>query len=78
MLNKMRTVSHDFSSGLLSDSACVRLQFALVVRNGQKLNIHAEELVIGDIIDVKFGDRVPADIRVVSAHGFKVRLLESF
>ncbi|KAI0231032.1 Sodium/potassium-transporting ATPase subunit alpha [Lamellibrachia satsuma] len=47
-------------------------QFALVVRNGDKLNLHAEELVVGDIIEVKFGDRVAADIRVISAHGFKV------
>ncbi|ELU12040.1 hypothetical protein CAPTEDRAFT_168025 [Capitella teleta] len=47
-------------------------QFALVIRNGEKLNLHAEELVVGDIIEVKFGDRVPADVRVISAHGFKV------
>merc|ERR1712227_181904 len=47
-------------------------QFALVVRNNEKVNLHAEELVVGDVIEVKFGDRVPADIRVVSAHGFKV------
>lgn len=27
--------------------------------------------MVGDILEVKFGDRVPADIRVISAHGFK-------
>jgi sodium/potassium-transporting ATPase subunit alpha len=48
-------------------------QYALAIRNGQKTNIHAEELVVGDIVEVKFGDRVPADIRIISAHGFKVR-----
>jgi sodium/potassium-transporting ATPase subunit alpha len=47
-------------------------QFALVIRNGQKLNVRAEELVQGDVVDVKFGDRVPADVRIISAHGFKV------
>ncbi|CAD5115943.1 DgyrCDS4873 [Dimorphilus gyrociliatus] len=47
-------------------------QYAIVVRNGESLNVHAEELVVGDIIEVKFGDRVPADIRIISAHGFKV------
>jgi len=47
-------------------------QFAIVIRDGEKLNVHAEDLVIGDLIEVKFGDRVPADIRVLSAHGFKV------
>jgi len=35
--------------------------------------MHAEGLVVGDVIEVKFGDRVPADIRVITAHGFKVR-----
>jgi len=44
-----------------------------VVREGQKLNVNAEQLVCGDIVEVKFGDRVPADIRILSAHGFKVQ-----
>jgi len=47
-------------------------QFAIVIREGQKLNVNAEQLVRGDVVEVKFGDRVPADIRVLSAHGFKV------
>ncbi|CAD5120356.1 DgyrCDS8929 [Dimorphilus gyrociliatus] len=47
-------------------------QYAIVIRNGEKLTVHAEELVLGDLIEVKFGDRVPADIRIVSSHGFKV------
>ncbi|ETN87086.1 Na,H/K antiporter P-type ATPase, alpha subunit [Necator americanus] len=46
--------------------------FALVHRDGQKQQIRTEELVIGDIVEVKGGDRVPADIRVISAFGFKV------
>jgi len=48
------------------------VQFAIVIREGQKLNVNAEQLVRGDVVEVKFGDRVPADIRVLSAHGFKV------
>lgn len=47
-------------------------QYAIVVREGEKLNVQAEELCIGDIIDVKFGDRIPADMRVIEARGFKV------
>ena len=47
-------------------------QFAIVVRNGEKLNMHAEDLVVGDLNEVKFGDRMPADMRVTNAHGFKV------
>ena len=37
-----------------------------------KTNLRAEELVVGDVIECKFGDRVPADIRIISAHSFKV------
>lgn len=47
-------------------------QEATVLRDGEKHNINAEKLVMGDIIYVKFGDRVPADIRVIEAQGFKV------
>merc|ERR1719427_1143123 len=47
-------------------------QYALVLRDGQKIEMKAEELTLGDIIEVKFGDRIPADIRVLEARGFKV------
>jgi sodium/potassium-transporting ATPase subunit alpha len=47
-------------------------QQAVAIRGGDKKTIKAEELVVGDIIEVKFGDRVPADIRVIKAMGFKV------
>ena len=47
-------------------------QYALCLRDGEKLTIKAEELTLGDIIEIKFGDRLPADIRVLEARGFKV------
>merc|ERR1740136_621214 len=47
-------------------------QYALCRRDGDKITMKADELVIGDIIEVKFGDRIPADIRVLEARGFKV------
>merc|ERR1712088_572751 len=47
-------------------------QYALVRRDGEKVTIAATELTLGDVIEVKFGDRIPADIRVVQARGFKV------
>lgn len=49
------------------------LQQALVIREGEKVQINAEEVVAGDLIEVKGGDRIPADIRVTSAHGCKVK-----
>ena len=45
---------------------------ASVLRDGQVISINATDLVLGDIVDVKFGDRIPADIRILSAQGFKV------
>lgn len=50
----------------------VFLQQALVIREGEKLQINAEAVVVGDLVEVKGGDRVPADIRIVSSHGCKV------
>uniref|UniRef100_A0A7E4V1S5 Sodium/potassium-transporting ATPase subunit alpha n=1 Tax=Panagrellus redivivus TaxID=6233 RepID=A0A7E4V1S5_PANRE len=46
--------------------------FALVIRNNEKVQLATEKLVVGDVVEVKGGDRVPADIRIVSAFGFKV------
>merc|ERR1740128_793949 len=47
-------------------------QYALARRGGEKLNVKAEELTIGDIAEIKFGDRIPADVRVLEARAFKV------
>jgi len=47
-------------------------QYALAIRDGEKIDLKAEELTIGDILEVKFGDRVPADIRVLESRNFKV------
>lgn len=49
-------------------------QEAVVVREGQTKTICATQCVVGDIVLVKAGDRVPADLRVVEARGFKVCL----
>merc|ERR1712055_436432 len=46
-------------------------QYALARRGGEKVNIKAEELTIGDVVEIKFGDRIPADVRVIEARGFK-------
>jgi sodium/potassium-transporting ATPase subunit alpha len=48
------------------------LMFLLIGRDGEKLTIKADELTVGDIVEIKFGDRVPADIRVLEARSFKV------
>ncbi|GFX30985.1 hypothetical protein TNCV_2024881 [Trichonephila clavipes] len=47
-------------------------QYATVIRGGQKITLAAEEVVQGDIVEVKGGDRIPADIRIIQATAFKV------
>uniref|UniRef100_A0A7N5ZW06 Sodium/potassium-transporting ATPase subunit alpha n=1 Tax=Anabas testudineus TaxID=64144 RepID=A0A7N5ZW06_ANATE len=45
---------------------------AMVIRDGQKNQINAYQLVVGDLVEIKGGDRVPADIRVITSQGCKV------
>uniref|UniRef100_A0A671UA17 Sodium/potassium-transporting ATPase subunit alpha n=1 Tax=Sparus aurata TaxID=8175 RepID=A0A671UA17_SPAAU len=47
-------------------------QQAVVIRDGQKNQINAYELVVGDLVEIKGGDRVPADIRIITGQGCKV------
>ncbi|XP_048429289.1 LOW QUALITY PROTEIN: calcium-transporting ATPase 1, endoplasmic reticulum-type [Pyrus x bretschneideri] len=44
----------------------IQSEQATVIRNGSKvLNLPAKELVPGDVVELKVGDKVPADMRVV-------------
>ena len=45
---------------------------ANVIRDGKCQTVLARELVIGDVVQVKGGDRIPADIRIIEASGMKV------
>merc|ERR1712130_887215 len=47
-------------------------QYAVDRRNGEKITVKAAELTLGDIVDIKFGDRCPADLRILEVRGFKV------
>jgi sodium/potassium-transporting ATPase subunit alpha len=60
------------SSSIMESFANLVPQYALAYRDGDKVTIKAEELVVGDIVEIKFGDRVPADVRVLEARSFKV------
>lgn len=47
-------------------------QRARVIRDGKEREIDAEEIVIGDIIRLAQGDRVPADARIIFVNDFQV------
>lgn len=44
---------------------------AKVVRGGKLFRINAEELVVGDIVEIAEGDRIPADCRILRSENFR-------
>ncbi|KAF2074930.1 hypothetical protein CYY_003763 [Polysphondylium violaceum] len=42
------------------------------IRDGNETKIPVEEIVIGDIVVISPGDKVPADIRIITCNGMKV------
>lgn len=42
---------------------------ANVIRSGERVTIDGEQLVPGDIVLLEAGDKVPADLRLLTAHG---------
>ncbi|MEW8585176.1 MAG: HAD-IC family P-type ATPase, partial [Candidatus Thiodiazotropha sp.] len=46
---------------------------AMVMRNGRQISIDAEQLVVGDIVLLQSGDRVPADLRLVQLKGLQIQ-----
>ena len=47
-------------------------QMCTAIRDGKAQSVPAEKLVRGDVIEVKEGERVPADIRIISSNQMKV------
>ncbi|KAK0077597.1 hypothetical protein PV325_003686 [Microctonus aethiopoides] len=46
--------------------------FALVIRSGLKKMVPTEEIALGDIIEIRLGDKIPADIRIIRSVGLRV------
>ena len=44
---------------------------ALVIRNGHEIKIQVEEVVIGDLVCLSYGHKVPADVRITESHDLK-------
>ena len=44
---------------------------AKVIRDGKLVKINAEELVVGDVIELEEGDRIPADCRILCSDNFR-------
>ncbi|CAH1373892.1 unnamed protein product [Tenebrio molitor] len=60
------------SQGIMESFARMVPAKATVIRGGQIEIIQSAEVVLGDLIDVKFGDRIPADLRIIHCQNLKV------
>merc|ERR1719348_1313906 len=60
------------SSAIMESFKKLIPQEAVVIRNGTKKAIPANECVLGDVVSFKAGDRIPADLRIIEARGLKV------
>lgn len=47
-------------------------QHATVYRDGQRQDVDAADLVVGDVVFLEAGDNVPADLRIVSADNLRI------
>ena len=46
---------------------------ANVIRGDERISIEGDQLVPGDIVLIEAGDKVPADLRLITAHGMSVQ-----
>lgn len=65
-----------FQEGKASDTFSAlskqEAQHAMVVRGQERKEILSENVVVGDIVLLSAGSRVPADIRIVESHGLSI------
>ncbi len=52
---------------LINSSVNASVTHAIVLRNGAKMKVNSDELVVGDIVTIKPGRVVPADLRLLSS-----------
>ncbi|VIO93925.1 Uncharacterized protein BM_BM10442 [Brugia malayi] len=60
------------SSKIMESFARLAPPTTTVLRDGQMKRVDATLIVPGDIVYIKAGDRIPADVRVISSSGLKV------
>lgn len=46
---------------------------AAVIRGGKRISVQGDNLVVGDIVLLEAGDKIPADIRLIKIHGLQVQ-----
>jgi sodium/potassium-transporting ATPase subunit alpha len=44
----------------------------IVIRNGEESKMDATKLVVGDVVKIELGKKIPADLRIIDSQGMKV------
>uniref|UniRef100_A0A158P8G0 Sodium/potassium-transporting ATPase subunit alpha n=1 Tax=Angiostrongylus cantonensis TaxID=6313 RepID=A0A158P8G0_ANGCA len=60
------------SGNIMSSFANMIPTMAHVIRDGKITDVKVEDVVIGDVVEIVGGDKVPADLRIFHARGLKV------
>eukprot|EP01104_Vermistella_antarctica_P004399 TRINITY_DN14852_c0_g1_i1.p1 TRINITY_DN14852_c0_g1~~TRINITY_DN14852_c0_g1_i1.p1 ORF type:complete len:1043 (-),score=362.54 TRINITY_DN14852_c0_g1_i1:67-3195(-) len=60
------------SSSVMKGFKKLMPDFAVAIRDGERSTVDATTLVVGDVIEVRAGDKMSADIRVIECNNFKV------
>ncbi|KAK5984319.1 Sodium/potassium-transporting ATPase subunit alpha-A [Trichostrongylus colubriformis] len=60
------------SGNIMKTFASMIPMMAHVIRNGRLIDVRVEDVVIGDVVEINVGDKVPADMRIFQARGLKV------
>lgn len=60
------------SQKIIDSFSSLTPQAATVLRNGTTKSKDASRIVNGDVVLIKGGDRIPADLRIIECHGVKV------
>ncbi len=72
VINALIGFYHDRKSeNILASLQELVIQHCLVFREGKTIEIPSEELVSGDIVFLREGDGVPADVRLIDSTGFQ-------
>ncbi|KJE91254.1 Na-K ATPase alpha1B1 subunit [Capsaspora owczarzaki ATCC 30864] len=62
------------SGQVMSALSSIAAAQATVIREGQTMTVPATTLVVGDIVTVAMGERIPADVRWLELHNLKITL----
>ncbi|KAH7698956.1 Protein CATP-1 a, partial [Aphelenchoides avenae] len=59
---------------IVSNFEAMHPKNCFVIRDNEEKQIHTDELVVGDLITISSGQRIPADVRIIVSNGLKIEM----